>query len=146
MDYKKWGQRLSRDEELTISDCLLNMNDTQYVAVPLTATDWFEQRPRMDVVPAGTDWLCIHKKCYAATTGIGDITLESACLIVSCLKRGVCLVDEQYLRRAVKVRAVTDWIAGKGKIKQLILDKMTLQPSASSFDSMASQLLNVEAI
>jgi hypothetical protein len=142
LECKKWGTRLSREEELTISDCLLNMNDTQYVAVPLMATDWSEQRPRMDVVPAGTEWLCIHKKCYVAASGNGDLTLESGCLIVSCLKKGGVLVDEQYVRRAVKVRAVTDWIAGKGKMRQLILDKMTLQPSASSFDLLASHALN----
>jgi hypothetical protein len=137
--FNKWGAKPRPEETTTISAKLADANDSTYPAVPLTASDYSQDKPRLSTIPAGTEWLCVHKKCYVRSSE--TLKSDDMCLIVTCLRKGGFVLGEPFERRAVEIQGVRDWL-GKGKTSKLILDRMSLgiQESVSAFDAAASQL------
>jgi hypothetical protein len=78
-EYNKWGAKPRPEEMSTISLQLTDANDSTYPAVSLTTSDYSQDKQRMSTVPAGTEWLCVHKKCYVGPKE--TITTEKMCLL-----------------------------------------------------------------
>jgi hypothetical protein len=119
--FNKWGCKPKEDKE-TIHRCLLDCNDIMYRQVPLPENQDSEQHPALVNVPIGTEWLCIHQKCYKDPSNRSSS--NNLFFIVSCLQDGK-VMDEKYHHRAMKLVAISTWVATK--FARTILDLISLK-------------------